>query len=188
VSGPGVSWPVRRRLFVALPVDPGVAEDLSAALAGRRAGTDWRWTAPETWHVTLAFLGEVWEDPADVLSLISEGVAGGGPAPTLSLAGPLALGPRVVAYAVDDAPAGAVAALGEAVQDVLDTAGVPVQRRRVVPHLTVARARGRAAGACDLAAVPPVAGTWVPDRVVLHASTLDPAGARYEALGAVPLS
>jgi RNA 2',3'-cyclic 3'-phosphodiesterase len=130
VSGPGVSGPVRRRLFVALPVDPGVAEDLSAALAGRRAGTDWRWTAPETWHVTLAFLGEVWEDPADVLSLISEGVAGGGPAPTLSLAGPLALGPRVVAYAVDDAPAGAVAALGEAVQDVLDTAGVPVQRRR----------------------------------------------------------
>ncbi|MFP5309070.1 MAG: RNA 2',3'-cyclic phosphodiesterase [Actinomycetes bacterium] len=181
--------PTRRRLFVALPVATSVRRGLAAALAGRRAGTDWRWTAPETWHVTLAFLGDVWEDPADVAALVAEGVeAVGTRVVGLRLGGPIALGDRVVAYAVDDDPAGAVARLGEQVQGALDAANVPVQRRAVVPHLTVARARGRAAGACDLAAVPPVDAAWEVDRAVVFASTLGAEGARYDALAEVPFS
>ncbi|MGZ8744163.1 MAG: RNA 2',3'-cyclic phosphodiesterase, partial [Nocardioides sp.] len=48
------------RMFAALVPPDHVVEDLAEFLAPRQeAGTDFRWTAPEQWHVTLAFMGSV---------------------------------------------------------------------------------------------------------------------------------
>ncbi len=50
----------RVRMFVALLPPPEAVEDLAEFLAPRQeAGPDLRWTVPEQWHVTLAFLSDV---------------------------------------------------------------------------------------------------------------------------------
>ncbi len=46
------------RLFVALELPEDVKARLKAWL-GQPKARDWRWTSPDQWHVTLAFLGEV---------------------------------------------------------------------------------------------------------------------------------
>jgi len=57
------------RLFVAVsPSEPAV-EDLDAFLTPRReAGPELRWTLPDQWHLTLAFLGETPQRKLDELS------------------------------------------------------------------------------------------------------------------------
>lgn len=61
----GVSVTVWRamRLFVAVWPPPGAVDELGRALVDVRAAVpQLRWTIPEQWHVTLAFLGEVADD------------------------------------------------------------------------------------------------------------------------------
>ncbi len=46
------------RLFVAIPLAASAIGELSATAARLRSGEDGlRWTAPESWHITLQFLG-----------------------------------------------------------------------------------------------------------------------------------
>ena len=50
------------RLFVALVPPDEVVEDLAEFLAPRQEAPEaagMRWTAPDQWHVTLAFMGDV---------------------------------------------------------------------------------------------------------------------------------
>src|ERR1700712_5632888 len=46
-------------MFVAVVPPEGVLEDLEEFLAPRQEAAPWRWTLPEQWHVTLAFLEDV---------------------------------------------------------------------------------------------------------------------------------
>jgi 2'-5' RNA ligase len=56
------------RMFIALPLPETVREDLSRFLEPRQeAGSDLRWTLPEQWHLTLAFLPEVADRHVDEL-------------------------------------------------------------------------------------------------------------------------
>lgn len=58
------------RLFVALVPTDEVVEDFSEFLAPRQEtpeASGMRWTAPEQWHVTLAFMGEVADRHLDEL-------------------------------------------------------------------------------------------------------------------------
>lgn len=51
------------RLFVGLPLTNTLVEELKATLARLRSKDDGlRWTAPESWHITLQFLGSVSRD------------------------------------------------------------------------------------------------------------------------------
>ena|ERR1035437_3334348 len=46
------------RLFVAIPLAPEVVHQLSSLCGRLRSpGDDLRWSTPETWHITLVFLG-----------------------------------------------------------------------------------------------------------------------------------
>jgi len=46
------------RLFVGIPLSAAVIDELKAATARLHSGGDgFRWTAPESWHITLQFLG-----------------------------------------------------------------------------------------------------------------------------------
>lgn len=117
------------RLFVSVPL-PAVARDhLAAALRGVRT------TAPDRWHVTLAFLGE--QDGADHLLPGLAAVAAG--------TGPFAL--RVdgggtfpgVLWAGVDGDLVALGRLAEQVAGACRAAGVELDRRRYRPHVTVAR-------------------------------------------------
>ncbi len=55
-----MSWYQRcMRLFTALVPPEDAREDLDGFLAPRREAAQFRWTSPEAWHVTLAFMPHV---------------------------------------------------------------------------------------------------------------------------------
>lgn len=54
------------RLFVALPVSEEAREHVRRAVEPLWRDDRLAWTRPDGWHVTLAFLGEVEDDPAAV--------------------------------------------------------------------------------------------------------------------------
>lgn len=134
------------RRFVAIGIEPGVRAALDGPL--RELRTRWpdhAWTDPEGWHVTLAFLGEL---PAQRRPEVVRGMvraanrsAAGGLPRRLSLGHVERFDGRVLVLEVDDDPKGRVAVLGEAIQEELAAADLPVQRRPVRAHLTLARAR-----------------------------------------------
>jgi 2'-5' RNA ligase len=65
------------RLFVAITPSAAALEELDAAIAPLRAA--WpglNWTRPQSWHVTLAFLGEVEEPVVATLAARLEAAAG----------------------------------------------------------------------------------------------------------------
>ncbi len=175
------------RLFVALPVDEDVRTRLVDAVGHVREETPgWRWTRPEGWHVTLAFLGEVdGRRLDDVARAVGAATTGRGPV-VLRLGRPGHFGRGVLHVAVEDEPTGAVADLGGRVQEALAEADLPVRPRAVRPHLTLARARRRARPQVPPLAVPQ--GAWTVDAVRLYASRLGPGGSVYEELERLPLS
>ena len=61
---------VRMRLFAALTPPDDAVEDLATFLEPRhQVGDDVRWTDPDQWHVTLAFMAEV---PDRVVEAVTE--------------------------------------------------------------------------------------------------------------------
>lgn len=57
------------RLFVALSPPPDVVDELRERVSTlRELEPDVRWSRPEQWHLTLAFLGEVGDESRDELS------------------------------------------------------------------------------------------------------------------------
>lgn len=51
------------RLFIAIPLAPEVIEALESITHSLRSSSDrLRWASPETWHITLQFLGETTPD------------------------------------------------------------------------------------------------------------------------------
>jgi 2'-5' RNA ligase len=174
------------RCFAAVPIGPSVRAAVEACVTELRARSGaeaWRWTEPEGWHVTLAFIGAT--DPATVPRLAASLAAVAAQHEPFTLeAGGLGTFPsrgraRVVWYGVAD-PRGRLARVARETQAALGLE--PADRFR--GHLTLARARDRLgtdAAAMLATAAPPTAPLEV-DRVVLYRSHLGGGPARYEAL------
>jgi 2'-5' RNA ligase len=168
----------RIRLFLALEVP----EDVSAALArwGRRHLT--RGRVPESFHVTLAFLGT---QPRSALAPIIELLCSEAAATE-----PFELGvvryreTRSVGMLVLADPSGRATSLADRVQTGLERLGVYERERRPwLPHVTVLRFRERPRLDPPLPAV----GAVAPSEAAALLSRLRPAGARYEILESCPL-
>ena len=179
----------RWRCFVAVPVPSAVRTALAAAVDGWRRRPDLsglRWSAPDRWHLTLAFLGNVTPSEADdVARAIDRVVATLQPirSGTSGLGGfPRASGARVAWMGVEDA-AGALARATVLLRAELQVEDGAAFR----PHLTLARARSQPV---DLRTWISDAGSDVPrvrfdmDRVELIRSHLG-SGSRYEILHVV---
>lgn len=186
------------RLFAGVAVPPAVTEPLAAALAPLRAREpELRWARPAGWHLTLAFLGDVpptVRDPAvAVLTEVADAHATAVAPAQLTLAAAGRFGARVLWIGVGDEPVGWLATVGAGLQAGLAAAGLPVQRREVVAHLTLARAGRGPVTAGHRAAVDRVrAGlgeaTWTAPALTLWRSRLDAGPARYEVVAAAPLA
>ena len=175
-----------KRLFIALPVPA----PLSAAIARvQQAPFAARWQSAGQLHLTLAFVGDVDErgarDLADALGSIHA------EPPTLSLAGVGHFASKGRAHSLwaGVSPREPVAALAAKVAEACRRAGCPVEARRYVPHITVARLR-----IAETAVVPwLIAGGTLTsaavtiDRFGLYESRLSPAGASYDLLAEWPL-
>lgn len=151
------------RVFVALPLPETLRDSLDAHAEIRRdadrlgsrgpAGrSDWSWTLPEQWHVTLAFAGEIGPDHLDrwdeLLSEVTERtspyrvrLSGAGAFPDPDRAKVLHLGVREVDGPDQYAVSGATVRLARAVRTAAARCGVEVDQKRFVPHLTLARSR-----------------------------------------------
>lgn len=179
------------RCFVAVPVGEELRASLSSAVAGWRTWPELaplRWVEPESWHLTIAFLGAV--RPGDVPTLAAAisaavvGAIGTSEHPTGGLGGfPSARRARVAWYGVGDRDA-RLQALASAVRAAVGHPGGEPFR----PHVTMARARS---GEIDLrrwASSEAPAGTLVVDRLELMRSHLGSGPARHEALASVDLA
>jgi RNA 2',3'-cyclic 3'-phosphodiesterase len=128
------------RRFVAVPVAEHVTAALDAAMVPVRAAVpDLRWTEPSGWHVTVAFLGSLPDGRVGELVAALRPIAADVRPLVLRLGEPVVFAAATLVVEVADTPAGATAALGECVQEAIDAAGLPVERRAVRPHVTLAR-------------------------------------------------
>ncbi|MET3961665.1 2'-5' RNA ligase [Marmoricola sp. OAE513] len=148
IGGPTGLWGVASwsmRMFVAVAPPMGITEDLDTFLDVRRDAAELRWTRPETWHVTLAFLPDVPDRSLDGLVDALAEVAGRRRTLVASVGGagafPDVAGARVLWAGVrtdDDEELGRLAA---GCRTAAATHGVETLRERFTPHLTLARSR-----------------------------------------------
>jgi 2'-5' RNA ligase len=180
------------RCFVGIPVGSPLRKDLQLAVArwqARLDAPDLRWSEPDGWHVTLAFLGNT--GPADVPGLVSalrdavDGVAafqletgGVGAFPRPGAA-------QAIWYGVFD-PDHQLTDLAARVQAAVRPSSEPARFR---PHLTLARSRVRGGEPLGswLATLDPPSGTLTVSGLTLFRSHLGRGPARYEALATLPL-
>jgi 2'-5' RNA ligase len=132
------------RLFVALTPPADRVDELSAALDEvRGAFTGLRWTPPEHWHLTLAFLGEVDERVLPDLQVRLARSAARHEPLELRLAGAGRFGSRVLWIGMRGDTDG-LRRLAGSVQAAARRARIQLDERPFRPHLTLARARGPA--------------------------------------------
>jgi 2'-5' RNA ligase len=134
------------RLFVAVVPPVEVVEHLSEFVEPRRShpDEDVRWASDETWHITLAFLGDVPEWKTDDLGEGLERAAARQKPFDLRLGGagafPGVPDARVLWTGVHD-ETGSLKHLAMTTRSAANKAGVTVDGRKFTPHLTLARMR-----------------------------------------------
>ncbi|HET6167714.1 MAG TPA: RNA 2',3'-cyclic phosphodiesterase [Marmoricola sp.] len=130
-------------MFVAAVPPSEVLEDLEEFLAVRRDAASFRWTVPEQWHVTLAFLADVaersYDDLVDRLARAAgkrhpmrATITGGGAFPNVGRA-------RVVWAGVDLDDREELRRLATGCRAAASKAGIEVAGDRFKPHVTLAR-------------------------------------------------
>jgi 2'-5' RNA ligase len=185
----------RARLFVALDLPEAIREGLIAW--GREALGDpaLRPVAPESLHITLAFLGHRPEQEIEAIAAaVRESAA---PAPWVELRDPEQRPPRGRArlYALPAISPGTEALQAGLQQRLVEAGFYEPEERPFWPHVTVARVRPEARGSRRPAVVsePPgaipeeLAEPRIAVRMALYRSELQPTGARYVPLAQVEL-
>jgi RNA 2',3'-cyclic 3'-phosphodiesterase len=186
------------RMFVALQPPPDAVDHLDHFLEVRRAAAGFRWSPPEQFHVTLAFLADVPDRALDDLverlaraaarrTSFETAFAGGGAFPNPARARVLWAG-----LDLDDVGHTERPRLATGARAAANRAGVPVDGQRFRPHVTLARL-GRPQEVTDWVRLMDTyrGPAWHADRVALVASYLGegPRGRpRYEPVEEFALS
>ncbi|HZA15892.1 MAG TPA: RNA 2',3'-cyclic phosphodiesterase [Pseudonocardiaceae bacterium] len=128
------------RLFVALTPPTEVVDELRASTAAlHELAPGLRWTRPEHWHVTLAFLGDVGDDVVAELARRLNRAAARYPPLSLSLGDGGRFGHQVLWTRVHG-DRDVLRRLAGSVQAAARRCRLPVEQRPYRPHLTLARA------------------------------------------------
>jgi RNA 2',3'-cyclic 3'-phosphodiesterase len=183
------------RMFVAIVPPDEAVESLAEFLEPRRdAGPDLRWTDPEQWHLTLAFMpaapDRVLDDLVERLARVSRRhepvplrVAGAGSFPN-----PYA---SRVLWAGLEHDGDALRHLARGIRGVCAKAGAGPEGGPFHPHITLARTRRPVEASRWLRVLDPYAGpAWVAREVTLISSHLGEGRGnrpRYEVVAALPL-
>jgi len=158
-----------------------VVGELSAVVARLRSRTDeLRWAAPESWHITLQFLGET---GADAYRSLREGLAGVRAAPVPVRFGGLLAFPG--AFVIEVVASAELLTLAQKVTAATERCGFAPEKRAYHPHITLARtkAHGRGPGMDALRArigKPPQLRGFTAREFLLYESFLGPGGSKYE--------
>jgi len=127
------------RLFVALDLPHALRERL-AWMAGGLPGA--RWRPPENYHVTLRFIGDIPAWQARDADTALAAIRAPGFALTLAGIGTQDRGGKVVSVHARVERCAALDHLQSKVETALTRAGLERERRRFVPHVTLARLDG----------------------------------------------
>lgn len=178
------------RAFFAVAVAGELREGaarLARELAARPAGDGVRWIAPDSYHLTLRFLGNLAVGEVATLAERARDALDGCEPFTLTLGEPVALPsshrPRVIALAAQ--PADVLGELAARLEKVAVESGLAPEERAFHAHLTIGRVRARRVP--ELSAEAP-AGSLPVREVVLFRSDLSRDGARYTPLAALSLA
>lgn len=173
------------RLFVGVPLPADVREKLWAfwGVHGKKLENT-RSVAPENYHITLKFIGEVSEERAKNIANVLESavpetrfkirVAGIGGFPASSKA-------KVIWAGVLEGSQ-ELTALGEYIDRLLGSQGVPKETKAFHPHVTLARVKRGVADVTSLARQRPEFGTFEFQGFTLYQSTLTPEGPIYKSV------
>jgi 2'-5' RNA ligase len=176
------------RLFVGIPLAATVIDELRAASARLRSeGDGLRWTAPESWHVTLQFLGKT--SPEQYDCVVARLRAHHAPPVPICLeelgcferAGVLIARVRLTPELL---------LLQERVTAATQPCGFVPETRPFQPHITLARGKGRHnLGHLKAKIRRPINFTrFVAREFLLYESFLSPSGAHYEVRERFPLA
>lgn len=176
------------RLFVALSLPDHIKDallDLGPGIPGAS------WVPYDNLHLTLRFLGEVRESEAADIDEVLSGISA--PAFDLTLRGVNHFGPlhkaRSVWASVERSPA--LAHLRDKVDAAVVRAGLQPERRKFIPHVTLARIKGETGHhLADYLARGGLfsAGPFAVTHFTLYESFLSSNGAIYEPLAQYPLT
>jgi 2'-5' RNA ligase len=185
----------RARLFVALDLPDEIREGVAAWGREELSDPALRPVAPESLHVTLAFLGNRPEGEIESIAVVVGESAG--PAPWVELRDPEQRPPRGRArvYALPVLSPGTEALQAGLAQGLEQAGFYQPEERPFWPHVTVARVRPESRGSRRPAVVSEPPGK-LPERLLearicrrmtLYRSVLQPTGARYVPLAQVQL-
>jgi 2'-5' RNA ligase len=187
-----IDFPEVRLFYAVEPCVEALGSVLASATALREGPlreAPLRWSNPEGWHVTSAFLGNVDVGLVPALRDLLPKLAPRPRAPALTFEGLVGFPSegelRVLVRGVGGAGVEALAALEAELRTTLAGLGVVDETPQpYTPHLTLARARG----AIDLAAYGASAERvrWEPVAVTLYESRPEAGRRRYVPLGSVP--
>jgi 2'-5' RNA ligase len=169
------------RLFVGIPLAAAVIDELRTASARLRSGGDGlRWTAPESWHITLQFLGN--SNQEQYTCLVSRLHALHSPSVPVCLEG-LGCFDRAGILLARVRLTPELLLIQERVTTATQPCGFIAEARPYQPHITLARGKGQQRDLGELKAKirrQPDFTRFVAREFLLYESFLSPAGARYE--------
>jgi 2'-5' RNA ligase len=188
------------RAFIAIPLPGPLLEKIAAVqrqLEKQVPSRSVRWVHVEGIHLTLQFLGDTPTDKLPGIQQALAAVARLAPACAFAVGGlgcfPNPRRPRVVWIGVHE-PTGRLAALQDAIEEVMAPLGYPPEGRGFTPHLTLGRVQQRASSSDASRIGEVVASTQVErlaevsaDHFALIRSILKPTGAEYTVLEEFPL-
>jgi RNA 2',3'-cyclic 3'-phosphodiesterase len=168
------------RLFVGIPLPAAVIEELSAISMRLRSSDDGlRWSTPESWHITLQFLGNTPQYECTVARLLELR----SPAVAIQLEG-LGFFERAGIFFAGVRLTPQLATLQEHVTAATGLCGFVPETRPYHPHITLARSKKKGArGLRDLKNRihrEPAFTHFVAETIALYESQVGPGGSHYE--------
>jgi RNA 2',3'-cyclic 3'-phosphodiesterase len=175
------------RLFIGVPLATDTTNDVAAAANQLRSGNKeqlakLRWSAPESWHITLQFLGSTTPQQFEcVLTHLRELHQ----RPFNIQLGALGTFDRAGVLFIDVHVTPQLHALQQAVTAATVPCGFMTEERPYHPHITLARRKGRSGGRelhnLKLQITPPPRlSSFNAESFVLYESVPTPDGSRYE--------
>jgi RNA 2',3'-cyclic 3'-phosphodiesterase len=178
------------RLFLAIPLNENVTSELKRLIARLRpTAPDLRWSQPESWHITLQFLGNTSEEQ---LQCILPRISALEPTSVAIEFEALGVFDRAGVFFLGVRPTLSLISLHKSVVATTRPCGFEPEDRPYRPHITLARSKsGVKAG--DLRRLPGAAGQitrfehFFAAEFLLYESHLSTSGSTYEVKNRFPL-
>jgi 2'-5' RNA ligase len=173
------------RLFVAIPMAAAVLDELSAVSARLKSSADGlRWAEPESWHITLQFLGNANEEQYTL------GAVRFPPVPIRMEA--LGCFDRAGIFYAGVGLTPALVSLQQHITAATSLCGFVPEARPFRPHITLARGKGEGRGrelrTLTARVRQPSFTPFIAEEYLLYESHLSPAGSKYEVRNRFTLS